>query len=133
MIIGADTGFFIEMSRDNPRALQIGDNVEQRVDHLVISVLTVAEYFAHHIPRGTLGKAQALVQRMQRAPNISFVPISLDIAARSARYRTGLQMATVDSMILTTFLESRCDLILTTDSDIAKPQVQSLVKVELLT
>jgi predicted nucleic acid-binding protein len=132
MIVGADTGFFIAMSESKSRALQIWNDVEKGDSSLVVSVLSIAEYYTYNIPRATLPKAEELVRRMQESPNIIIVPVSLEIASHAARYRNSLNLATVDSIILATFLESQCDLVLTTDTDIAREQVRMLVQVELL-
>ncbi len=132
MIIGADTGFFMQYALGQQRATQIWQETRHGDHRLVISVLSIAEYLAYHITRGTLGKAEEAVRELASMPNIDLVPVSLDLAARSARYRIGLQIATVDALILTTFLESHCDIVLTTDSDIVKAQSQNLISVELL-
>ncbi len=132
MIIGADTGFFLHYALGQPRAVQIWQETRHGDHRLVVSVLTIAEFLAYHINRGTLGKAEEAVRELTSMPNIDLVPVSLDLAARPARYRVGLQMATVDALILTTFLETHCDLVLITDGDIARAQEQNLISVELL-
>jgi hypothetical protein len=50
-------------------------------DFLVISVLTVAEFFAYQIDRAKLDDAEEMVAQMQLAPNISILPVSLEIAS----------------------------------------------------
>ena len=47
MVIGADTGFFIKRSERNARTVEIWEQVILGQDFLVISVLTVAEFFAY--------------------------------------------------------------------------------------
>lgn len=132
MVLGADTGFFIALGRKHPRASELWNRVITGEDWLIVSVLTVAEYYAHHINRGTLDAATELVMRMQRAPNIVLREVSLAIAARSARYRTGMDLATVDSIILATCVIAECQVFLTTDSAFMQDSVRNIIPVELL-
>lgn len=132
MVLGADTGFFIALGRKNPRALELWNKVFDGEDWLILSVLTVAEYYAYHIQRGTLNSATELVTRMQNAPNIVLRDVTLTIAARSARYRMGMGLATVDSLVLATCVVADCNLLLTTDSAFMQEAVRNLIPVELL-
>ena len=132
MIIGADTGFFIEFSEDAPRTVEIWNNVLDGYDSLVISVLTIAEFYAHQIQRAKLAAAEELVSQMQLVPNISIFPVSLEIAAASARYRRGMNLPTVDAIIFATFLSTGCELLLTKDSVFNQDSVRNLIPVELL-
>ncbi len=74
-----------------------------------------------------------MAQELQLSGSVDFIPISLDLASHAARYRVGLNLATVDALNFTTFLEANCYLVLTTDSDLAQAQVKNLISVELLT
>lgn len=132
MVIGADTGFFVKRSERDTRALEIWDDVLSDQDFLVISVLTIAEFYAHQIQRAKLKAAEKLISEMQLAPNISIIPVSLEIAAASARYRRGMNLPTVDAIIFATFLSMGCDALLTADSIFNQESVRNLIPVELL-
>jgi predicted nucleic acid-binding protein len=132
MVIGADTGFFVERSERNARTLEIWEGILSGQDFLVVSVLTIAEFYAHQIQVAKLAMAEKLVSEMQLAPNISIVPVSLEIAAVSARYRRGMNLPTVDSIIFATFLSMGSDVLVTTDSVFDQDPVRSLIPVELL-
>ena len=69
---------------------------------------------------------------MQELPSITVVPVSVAIATDSARYRAGVGLATVDSIILATFLASGCELALTTDSDFSIINERNILPVEIL-
>ncbi len=132
MVIGADTGFFVKRSERAPRTVEIWGDILSGQDFLVVSVLTIAEFYAHQIKRAKLAAAEELVSEMQLVPNISILPVSLEIAAASARYRRGLNLPTVDAVIFATFLSAGCDLLLTTDSIFDQESVRNLIPVELL-
>lgn len=132
MLLGADTGYLLAVGRKQARASEVWDGVEAGEHQLIISTVVIAEYLAYHIPRGALVGAEEFVQRLQIVPNITIMPVSLNVAIHSARYRVGLQIPTIDSIILATYLEAGCALILTTDPDIALAQERNLIDVELL-
>lgn len=132
MVIGADTGFFVERSKRNARALQAWENIFSGEDFLVVSVLTIAEFYAHEIQVAQLGAAEKLVSEMLLVPNIAIVPVSLEIAAASARYRRGMNLPTVDSMIFATFMALECDVLFTSDKVFDQESVRNLIPVELL-
>jgi len=66
------------------------------------------------------------------ANNIEVVPVSVEIAASSARYRHGMGLPTVDSVILATFLNCQCDKMLTTDNHFHVVNEQTTLPVEFL-
>lgn len=132
MVVGADTGFFVRRSERNARALEIWEGVLSGQDFLVVSVLTIAEFYAHQIQRAKLKAAENLFSEMQLVPNISIVPVSLEIATASARYRRGMNLPTVDAVIFATFLSMGCDTLLTVDSVFDQDSIRNLIPVELL-
>lgn len=132
MVVGADTGFFVRRSERNARALEIWEGVLSGQDFLVVSVLTIAEFYAHQIQRAKLKAAENLIAEMQLVPNISIVPVSLEIATASARYRRGMNLPTVDAVIFATFLSMGCDTLLTVDSVFDQDSIRNLIPVELL-
>jgi predicted nucleic acid-binding protein len=69
---------------------------------------------------------------MVETDSIEVVPVSIEIAARSARYRHGMGLPMVDSVILATFLERDCDKMLSTDEDFRIVDEQKVLPVEFL-
>ena len=69
---------------------------------------------------------------MVETSSIEVIPVSVEIAARSARYRHGLSLPTVDSVILATFLECGCEKMLSTDEDFRIVDEQKVLPVEFL-
>lgn len=133
MVIGADTGFLIQLGGQHSRAVQIWSEARAGEHRLIFSVLCIAEYLAYHIPRGKLTIAEQTVQELEALPNVEIAPVLLETATYSARLRTGMAVPTVDSIILATFLKTPCDLVVTTDPHLTQTSVKSLVNVELLT
>ena len=132
MLLGADTGFLIRRAAGSPQAVELWTDIVNGRHSLIISTLSVAEYLAYCIKRGRLTAGEALIEQLTQVSNVVIIPVSLALARRSARYRIGLNIPTVDSLILTTFLEAGCDLVLTTDLHLEKAGQQNLIDVELL-
>ncbi len=133
MLLGLDTGIFISHHNQTPRALAIWNEYAAGEHVLVISTLSLNELFTYFIKRSLIGIAEEWLYQMRTATNIRLVNVSPEIAAQAARYRLGLQLPTVDAIILTTFLLHRCDLMITTDSHFQVIQQPNLIPVEYLT
>jgi len=69
---------------------------------------------------------------MVETSSIEVIPVSVEIAARSARYRHSMGLPTVDSVILATFLERGCEKMLSTDDDFRIVDEQKVLPVEFL-
>ncbi len=132
MILRLDTGFFIQYGEGNARAINIWNQALVGAHDLVVSTLTVAELYNYYYPRAKADVASTTVALMQELSNITLAPVSVQIATNSARYRAGIGLATVDSIILATFLESGCQLALTTDSDFTIANDRNILAVEIL-
>ncbi len=53
MLLGADTGFLFKYASHHPRAVQLWSETRNGEHRLIFSVLSVTEYLAYNIPRGT--------------------------------------------------------------------------------
>jgi len=132
MLLGADTGYFIQYAKGNPRAMQIWNELKAGTHRMVISTLTLNELLVYFLRRGEGAKGERAVELMLQTPEIEVVPVSVEIAVRSARYRHGLGIPTVDSIILTTFLGAGCELALGTDEHFERAAEKKLIEVEML-
>jgi len=132
MLLGVDTGFFISYANHHPRALTIWQEFIDGLHTLVVSTLTINEILVYFYQRGDSDRGQEWVTLMVETDSIEVVPVSVEIAARSARYRHGMGLPTVDSVILATFLERGCEKMLSTDDDFRIVNEQKVLPVEFL-
>ncbi|MGQ9625370.1 MAG: type II toxin-antitoxin system VapC family toxin [Anaerolineae bacterium] len=132
MLLGADTGFFIRMVNGLPRAIELWEQLKRGEHDLIVSTLSANELLTHFIRRGIPAKGEEVLERIHLLPTAEIVPVSLEIAVRSARYRVGLGLPTVDAVILATFLEAGCHLLLTTDQHFQVAGERQIIEVELL-
>lgn len=132
MLLGADTGFFVAYANSHPRALEVWQELADGLHTLVVSTLSVNEILVYFYQRGDGEKGQEWVDLMVEAGSIQVVPVSVEIAASSARYRHGLGLPTVDSVILATFLQRQCETMFSTDDHFRVVDQQSVLSVEFL-
>ena len=132
MVIGADTGFFIQLAKSDPVAEKIWDNVSVGEDELIVSVITLNELLAYFYRRGKPEEAEKYANLLKLMPTITLVSVSSRIAELSAKYKYSLGIPTTDSIILTTFLLEKVDLIVTTDKHFKKAEEQNLANVKVL-
>jgi len=132
MVLGADTGFFVSYANNHPRAQEIWQGLADDLHILVISTLTISELLVYFYQRGDGDKGQEWIDLMMESDGIDIVPVSVEIAARSARYRHGMGLPTVDSVILATFMEQECEAMLSTDEDFRIVDEQKVLPVEFL-
>jgi len=130
--LGIDTGFFIGYANQHPRATEIWRETTKGAHELIVSTLTVNEVFTYFYKRGLGKSAESWLLLMQATEMIQLLPVSIDIAVLSARYRLGMQLSTVDSLILATFLTHGCEKMISSDSDFAIVAQQNILLVELL-
>jgi predicted nucleic acid-binding protein len=130
MLLGADTGFFVAYANNHPRALEIWQQLISGLHTLVVSTLTISEILVYFYQRGEGDKGQEWVELMTGSESIQVAPVSIGIAARSAGYRHGLGLPTVDAVILSTFVERACDRMLTTDSHFHIANEQKVLEIE---
>jgi predicted nucleic acid-binding protein len=127
MLIGGDTGLIIGIAEGEGSALaRWKEVVEGQVD-LVISVITINELLVHFYKRGKAESAEELLALMRALGNIRFWSVTEEIAERSAGYRYGLGIPTIDSLILATFVSAECDLVLSSDEHFRKAAEQKII------
>lgn len=132
MVLGVDTGFFIAYVQDHPRATAVWQQLMGGEQELVVSTVTINELLVYFFKRGKREGGEKLVSLMLRNKFVTLVPVSVEIAQLSARYRHGIGFPTIDSLILATCLDKKCDKILTTDNDFRIVHEQGVIPVELL-
>ncbi|MFN4179133.1 MAG: type II toxin-antitoxin system VapC family toxin [Armatimonadota bacterium] len=129
---GCDSGFFLLLGTGHPLAQQVWYAAVTGNFELVMSTLSIHEVLVIHFRRGKTREANGFRKLIYSVPWLRVVPVSAKIAERSAGYKHGLGLSTVDSIILATAVEEGCDEILTTDRDFITAANQGIIKVHLL-
>jgi predicted nucleic acid-binding protein len=97
-----------------------------------MSVISINEVLVVLYRQGKLAEADGFRSLIYSSPWVHIVPVSISIAEKSAGYRHGLGLSTVDSIILATAVEENCGELLTTDRRVVAADSQGIVKVTLL-
>ncbi len=132
MVLGADTGFFIAQANNHPQATAVWQDVNAGRHELVVSTVSINELFVYLFRRGRSQEGQKWLSLLIESKFVNLVPVSIEIAQLSARYRHGIGLPTVDSLILATCLDRKCNKLLSTDSDFRIVHEQGIIPVELL-
>ena len=129
---GCDSGLFLLVGTGHQLAQQIWDEAALGHCELIMSTLTIHEVLVIHFRRGKAKEADKFRMLIYSSPWLRIVPVSAKVAERSAGYRHGLGLSTVDAIILATAVEESCDEILTTDRHFLVAENQGIIKVNLL-
>ena len=132
MVIGVDTGFFIELTKDNSEVINIWNKVLNGEEKLIVSVVSLNELAVYFYRIGDIAKKNRLIDLLKSIPNVELVPVTVKIAEESAKYRHSLGIPTVDSLILATLILHGSKEIISTDPHFKKADEQKLVKVKLI-
>ncbi len=101
MKIGADTGFFIALIDGAATAQTYWNEVISEQSDLILSVLTVHELLVYFYKQGKGDLAAEWLAFLRSLDNVQILTVTEEIAQRSAGYRHGLGIPTVDSLIIT--------------------------------
>jgi predicted nucleic acid-binding protein len=118
--LSLDTGVFIAAGEDkDPRrecAAWLTRSVERGLFRCTISVINAAEIiaggFAKSLNDGIVRKAL-----LEASPNITIVPLFLDLATTAARVRSVTKLPLPDAIVLATAIDAESDAIVHTDRD----------------
>ena len=132
MRIGGDTGFMLSLAKGASQVVECWGQIAEGKNELVMSVLSINEFLVHSFKRGRTQEAERMIALLDVLDNVAFIPVTRAIAERSAGYRHGLGIPTVDSVILATFVHERCDLVLTTDAHFRLADEQQIITVQMI-
>lgn len=132
MLIGGDTGLLLAVAEGHSRASELWASIIAGADDLALSVLSVHEVLHHFYRIGKPESGSEWVALLRTLPNIGVEPVTLAIAEKSAGYRHGLGLSTVDAVILATLVVAGADLVVTSDPDFQIAADQKIVAVEVL-
>jgi len=132
MTLGGDTGFLIGIIEQQRVAVEYWQQVLDEQSFLFISTISINELLTYYYKRGKGDMAKKLIEEILLLGNAIFVPVDREIAERSAGYRYGLGIPTVDSVVLATLVQHSCDVVLTTDSHFEGAAKQDIIKVKMI-
>ena len=117
MKIGLDTGFFVELLRGNPQAVEVWKSVAEGENESLVSCLTLFEIERLGL-KGAIGEVKTLLESLPAVCRVIW--LDSQILSLAARLSHGLSIPAVDSLILAGLVNEKVKVIYTTDSDLEK-------------
>ncbi len=108
MLTGVDTGFFFELEKKNPIAINIWNNRD-----IVTSVIVLYELQKNLLQQRFEGW-RTVIEDIKKA--VSIIPLSMEMSLKAGRIAYNTGMPGLDALILSTLIERGCEEIYTTDS-----------------
>ncbi len=113
LMIGLDTGFFIELMNGNEEAVSLWKSCLNDEVELVVSSLTLFEIERLGL-KGKLRDSEAILDAIDSVTLV--VWLEPDMLSLAARFSHGLGIPAMDSLILASLVSNDCTDIYTTDT-----------------
>ena len=111
----ADTWFFVETSKGNPKVMNILRNVRKGKDFLVVPSVVLLEITRETIRSGKPEIAEDIIQIMKTVRNIKIVDADMEICSNAGKLSATHNIPAIDAIIATTAIKHKCRVVLTAD------------------
>jgi predicted nucleic acid-binding protein len=116
MVVGLDTGFFVELMRQNPAATTTWKAlIESDSDQGIVCSLTLFEIERLRLKGSIPSESDFLLEAIPEICTVRWID-DVSILTRAASLAHGLGIPAVDATILAVFTEADASVICTTDS-----------------
>ncbi|MFQ6118834.1 MAG: type II toxin-antitoxin system VapC family toxin [Methanosarcinales archaeon] len=130
MKIGPDTWFFFKLRDREVNAVNLLEKIISGEITAIVSVITITELYGKMFQLGEPESAEHFKAICLIIPTIIITDIDIEIAEKAGRYRHGLGIPTVDSIILATSVLKGCECIISQDKHFLKAKEQSIIEVK---
>jgi len=113
VMIGFDTGFFVELLRGNNKAIEVWEKLIEGEDDGVVSCLSLFELERLGL-KGAIGEVETLLESIPAVCRIMW--LDFDNLSLAARLSHGIGIPSMDSLILAGLVSGDARSIYTTDS-----------------
>lgn len=128
----ADTWFFVESSKGNPKVLNILRNVRKGKDFLVVPSVVLLELIRETIRSGKPKIATDIIRIMKTVRNIKIVDASTEICLNAGKLSATHNIPAIDAIIAATAIKHKCRVVLTADEHFDILSRQKVVKKRVL-
>jgi predicted nucleic acid-binding protein len=122
--LGIDSAPFIYYIENHPSyaaAIQsVIDRAEAGEIRLVTSVLTLTEVLSQPLEKQAPNIAVAYRAVLLESPELSLLPVNLEMAEQAAFFRARYRLKTADALQIATALQSGCEAFLTNDRELRR-------------
>jgi predicted nucleic acid-binding protein len=124
----ADTWFFIELSKQEPKALKIINTLKKSKNILIVPSVVILELTRRAIRTGTKKYVDDLINTMKSVKNILIAECDVDIAEKAGEISAVFNIPSIDSIIAATSIINKCNKLISDDSHFNKLKKSKLIK-----
>lgn len=123
-----DTWFFIEVSKEEPKALKILNNLEKDKNQLIVPSVTILELIRRSIRTGKKKIMDELLKSLLTSRNIKIIECDVEIAIKAGEISAIFNIPTIDSIIAATSVIYKCHRLISNDSHFDILRKNKLIK-----
>ena len=124
----ADTWFFIQLANNNPKALEIWQEIKDGKGRLAISTLVIAETIKQFLRKNMKKDLESLSHAFTNSEKISVVDVTKEIAEMGGKFSYYHDMPIIDSIIQATAVTMNYTNILSSDEHYKIAERQKIIK-----
>lgn len=115
-----------------PRSQRVESAIREAADYgIVVSTLAITELLTGALRHGGADTAAILAAVVQEFPNVTIVPLDLEVASHTAKVRIDTGLRLPNAVIVAAALVARADVLITNDRQVSRASVSNLRVIHL--
>jgi len=123
-----DTWFFIELSKQEPQALKILNDLKKSKNKLVVPSVVILELTRRAIRTGTKKYMDELIKSLKSIKNVFIAECDVDVAEKAGEISADFNIPSIDSIIAATSIINKCNKLISNDFHFDKLKKNKLIK-----
>lgn len=124
----ADSWFFIQLTNESKKALEIWQDVRTGKSRLAIPTIVLVEITKRFLRKGKSKELSALVSALDRSDKIFVVELTSEISTLAGKFGHAYNIPTADSIILATAVTTGFTNLLSEDRHFIPAERESKIK-----
>jgi len=116
MKLCADTWFFVQLSKEHPKAVDVLRKVAKGKDRLIIPTAAILELTRLSIRTGKMDTLEKVLRLMDRSKYFDVIDLDVTLAKAAGKLSATHGVPTVDAIIAQTCISEKCAKVLTDDN-----------------
>lgn len=112
----ADTGFLIELSNANPKALDVWKEITKDKGKLIIPAPVIVEAAKRLLQKGKNAELQQMLLAVTASEKFGVCDLTFELAKDAGRLACAYNISAVDGCVLATAIATGFNVVLTTDT-----------------
>lgn len=124
----ADTWFFLQLSNNHPKALEIWKEIKEGKGRLAVSTVVIAETVKHLLRKNLKRDLESLSHAFNTSEKITIVDVTKKIAEEGGKFSYSQDMPVIDGIIQATAISMDYTNILSDDEHYKIAEKRKLIK-----